>query len=57
MEQEEYERKKKGIEAELRRQYEEILRENQRVADMRSQHVIEEERKEREIQAAIEERE
>jgi len=42
-EQEDYERRKKAVEQELRRQYEEILRENQRVADIRSQQEKEEE--------------
>lgn len=48
-EQEEYERRKRAVEVELRRQYEDIINENKRVADMRSQKVKEEEDKEREL--------
>jgi hypothetical protein len=48
-EQEEYERRKRAVEVELRRQYEDIINENKRVADMRSQKVKEEEEKEREL--------
>ena len=51
-EQEEYERRKRAVEVELRRQYEDIINENKRVADMRSQKVKEEEEKERELMEA-----
>ena len=51
-EQEEYERRKRAVEVELRKQYEDIINENKRVADMRSQKVKEEEEKERELMEA-----
>ena len=51
-EQEEYERRKRAVEVELRKQYEDIINENKRVADLRSQKVKEEEDKERELMEA-----
>ena len=36
---EEYEKKKSAVKEELKKQYEEILRENQKMADIRSEQV------------------
>lgn len=54
-EQEEYDRRKKAIQEELKKQYMEVMKENQKLGDMRKQEVIAEEQMDQEVQQVIEE--
>ncbi len=52
---EDYEKRKEKVKEELKRQYEEILLENQRVADLRTEKEIVEENNNQELRQAVEE--
>jgi hypothetical protein len=50
---EEYSKRKEAIKEDLRRQYEQILKDNQRIADLRTDKERDEEVKDQELQAAV----
>lgn len=50
---EEYSKRKEAIKEDLRRQYEQILKDNQRIADLRTDKERDEEVKDQELRAAV----